>query len=205
MLDFFENYRRASDNWCDATYGTYLHLFDKFLNDEYPKDTTLSQEAVDKWCIRRKTEKANSCRSRIYPSLCFLKFAVNRHLLDIIIPEPPKRQTPTYIPHTFTENELDRFFYLCDHLYKDKKMTVEGKIKKIIVPVFFRLLYSTGMRTTEARLLRREDIDLKSGIVNIKLLLSAKLKNRTNHLSEMPIKRHFGFVFEKVSPPTQNG
>jgi hypothetical protein len=36
------------------------------------------------------------------------------------------------------------------------------------------------------------------------LLLSAKLKKRTKHLSEMPIKRHFGFVFEKVSPPTQN-
>jgi hypothetical protein len=42
-------------------------------------------------------------------------------------------------------------------------------------------------------------------VVYYNLLLSAKLKNRTNHLSEMPIKQHFGFVFEKVSPPTQNG
>jgi hypothetical protein len=27
-----------------------------------------------------------------------------------------------------------------------------------------------------------------------KLLLSAKLKNRTKHLSEMPVKRYFGLI-----------
>jgi predicted ATPase len=31
------------------------------------------------------------------------------------------------------------------------------------------------------------------------ILLSAKLKNRTKHLSEMPIKRHFGFVFKNCN------
>lgn len=39
---------------------------------------------------------------------------------------------------------------------------------KVEVPVFFRLLYSTGMRTTEARLLRVEDVDLQSGVINIR-------------------------------------
>mgnify|MGYP002309109554 FL=1 len=36
------------------------------------------------------------------------------------------------------------------------------------IPVFFRLLLSTGMRTNEARLLDCEDVDLKNGIINIK-------------------------------------
>ncbi|WP_316848663.1 tyrosine-type recombinase/integrase, partial [Pedobacter psychrodurus] len=38
----------------------------------------------------------------------------------------------------------------------------------IIVPVFFRLLYSSGIRTTEARLLRLADVDLVNGVLNIR-------------------------------------
>ena len=35
------------------------------------------------------------------------------------------------------------------------------------IPVYFRLLYSTGMRTNEARMLRCKDVDLTNGIINI--------------------------------------
>lgn len=31
----------------------------------------------------------------------------------------------------------------------------------------FKLLYSTGMRTIEARLLKKENVDLKNGIISI--------------------------------------
>lgn len=36
------------------------------------------------------------------------------------------------------------------------------------LPVFFRLLYSSGMRTTEAILLERDDVNLENGVVSIK-------------------------------------
>ena len=42
------------------------------------------------------------------------------------------------------------------------------KMKKITCPVFFRLLYSSGIRTTEARYLKREDVDLEHGVLNIR-------------------------------------
>ncbi|MDR1504782.1 MAG: tyrosine-type recombinase/integrase [Prevotella sp.] len=35
------------------------------------------------------------------------------------------------------------------------------------VPVFFRLLYSTGMRPMKARLLRSENVNLSTGVINI--------------------------------------
>jgi hypothetical protein len=68
------------------------------------------------------------------------------------------------------------------------------------------------MRNSQKTPLRSKHFsDKKMGLSLLKqpqfyyfILLSAKLKKRTKHLSEMPIKRHFGFVFEKVSPPTQN-
>lgn len=36
------------------------------------------------------------------------------------------------------------------------------------MPVFFRLLYSSGLRTTEARLLRVEDVDLADGVLSVR-------------------------------------
>jgi site-specific recombinase XerD len=41
-------------------------------------------------------------------------------------------------------------------------------MKEIVCPAFFRLLYSSGIRTTEARLLEREDIDLSHGVINVR-------------------------------------
>jgi integrase len=50
----------------------------------------------------------------------------------------------------------------------DVKYGLNGKIRKITIPVLFRLLYSSGMRTTEVRLMRCEDVDLQNGIISIK-------------------------------------
>lgn len=41
-------------------------------------------------------------------------------------------------------------------------------IQRMTLPVFFRLLYSSGMRTTEAILLERNDVNLENGVVSIK-------------------------------------
>lgn len=200
MLMSFEEYRKASDRWSETTYGIYLHLFDKFLVEEYPKDETLTQEPIDRWCTRRDTEKPNSCRSRIYPLLCFLKFATNRNMLDIMIPEPPKRQVPSYIPHAFTEIELDRFFYFCDHLYKSEPKKIVGRIKKMTVPVFFRLLYSSGMRTTEVRLLHRKDIDLQSGIIKIKQTKGHMEHYVVLHDTMLELMKIYDKAIEKLQP-----
>ncbi|MCM1141471.1 MAG: tyrosine-type recombinase/integrase [Muribaculum sp.] len=39
---------------------------------------------------------------------------------------------------------------------------------RLELPVFFRLLYSSGMRTTEARLLERRDVNLQNGVITIR-------------------------------------
>ena len=41
-------------------------------------------------------------------------------------------------------------------------------MKKITCSVFFRLLYSSGIRTTEARYLKSEDVDLEHEVLNIR-------------------------------------
>ena len=80
--------------------------------------------------------------------------------------------------HSFMGNSSYINSYRRNRLYETKhhNSSIESKNNQLTIPVFFRLLYSTGMRTTEARLLKVDDIDLSSGVISIK-----KSKSNSEH------------------------
>jgi integrase len=82
-------------------------------------------------------------------------------------PALPKWERSGYIPHAFTEAELAGFFHACDTL-PGPGGTPEQRDRRVTVPVFFRLLYSSGIRTIEARLLGAGDVDLREGVLDIR-------------------------------------
>ncbi|CAG4933519.1 unnamed protein product [Acidithrix sp. C25] len=118
-------------------------------------------------CCQRDTETNNSCRSRIYVVVSFIRYCRARGITEVIPPVMPRKEPRTYIPHAFTEVELTNFFRACDNLPSGSS-TPDQRLRKITIPVFFRLLYSSGLRTNEARLLRVEDVDWQHGILNIR-------------------------------------
>ena len=160
IMENYVAYRNASGRTSTSYVKNIIH-FDHYCARKYPQAKILEQEMVDQWCKQRQTECTNSCISRIYPIISFLRYAKKRGLVDVAIPAAPKLTPRTYIPHPFTENELVSFFNACDTLRVRKGMN--GDIRKITVPVFFRLLYSSGMRTTEVRLLRTEHFTVLHG------------------------------------------
>ncbi len=164
-LDNFRNYMISSSHW-NCSYESTLKTFDNYCLNNYQNKKNLTQEIVDDWCTKRNTETNNSFNSRINGIIAFLKYTNTRNITNIIIPSRLKSEKKTYIPHYFTEVELNNFFYACDHI-ELKTNHLISKNNKLTIPVFFRLLYSTGMRTIEARLLKVTDIDLCNGIINI--------------------------------------
>ncbi len=165
ILKEYESYRIASGR-TSHSYSKNLFFFDHYCCKEYPFAEKLTQEMADKWCAQRKTESNNSVISRVYPILSFLRFARERGLIDVQLPLIPKGTPRLYIPHAFTHEELNNFFHACDNI--ETKYGQNGEIRKITIPVLFRLLYSSGMRTTEVRLLKCENVDLQNGIISIK-------------------------------------
>ena len=167
LIQSYVSYQKASEHWNEASYEPNLILFDRYCKKQYPKDVLLSQVMVDNWCHKRDTETNNSCRSRIYVVVSFIRYLRKREKTDVIEPDIPRKERRTYIPHSFTEAELENFFRACDSL-PSQSYTPEQRSRKITIPVFFRLLYSSGIRTNEARMLRVEDVDLCHGIINIR-------------------------------------
>ena len=166
MINDFITYQTASQHWNEVSYGRNLKTFENYCIKNYPDSNVLTQEMIDNWCSQRNNENNNSCITRICVIVAFLKYTNSRGLTDLQIPKFPKREKRKYIPHFFTEEELSNFFKACDNV-ESKRHSKNSISRKITLPIFFRLLYSTGMRTTEARLLKRNNVDMVNGIINI--------------------------------------
>lgn len=166
LIEQYEKYQKASGSWSSQTTGLNIKYFDRYCALHYPGQP-LCQEMVDEWCGKRETETNTSCFTRTGVIRSFIHYLRERNLTTVEPALPPKPEGRTYIPHSFTDEELCRFFHECDQIIP-LRPELKYKMKKIICPVFFRLLYSSGIRTTEARYLKREDVDLKHGVLNIR-------------------------------------
>jgi len=167
LIERFVVYRKASGSWNEPCYGLNIKLFDHFCADKYPECGYLNQEMVDSWCAKRDTETNSSQDTRTRVVRAFVKYAWGRGFANVILPKRLKPEPKAYVPYAFDDDELLRFFNECDNItpYLGRRSSV---IRKLTVPIFFRLLYSSGIRTTEARLLRKESVDLVHGVLDIR-------------------------------------
>lgn len=147
---------------------TTVTAFANLITKTSTEKAYLTQEAIDTWFVRRKTESENTHYTRTAHLKHFLQFAIDRGLSDIKIPNVSSKWTPhAKDPVLMTEEEIARFFKACDESavdFENSRNYVDAITKRTI----FRLLYSTGMRPNEARLLSADDVDLKTGVVFIR-------------------------------------
>jgi len=197
-IESFIRYRKASGNWNDF-YEIIMHRFDKYCAKSYPTESTLTQRMVDTWCKQRGTEKNNTCRTRSFAIVALVRYLKARGKTNVEPPTLPREEPVTYIPHTFTDAELANFFDACDNLpaHTGKFYSV---LKKIIVPVFFRLLYSSGIRTVEARLLCVDDVDLQHGIISIKVSKGQDQHYVALHDSMTKLLRQYDEAVKELCP-----
>lgn len=198
LMDQFAKYRQASQKWSNNSQAT-LRAFDRYCKEHFPETDHLTQEMVDNYFKKRTAETINSSRERCSIVSEFIKYLQNRELTEVKVPERPKKQRRTYVPHDFTHEELKRFFDACDSLHY-KPGRLDSKIRRITAPVIFRLIYSTGMRTVEARLLKRDNVNLSDGTVSIVDTKGYNEHYIVLHDSMLELMRIFDKTMEQLLP-----
>ena len=198
LMRDFETYQLASGRWSESA-NQYLTLFDRHCAANFPKSETLTQEMLGSWCGKRDTEINNSCRSRIYPIVSFVRYMQKRGLTDVNVPIIPRKEARTYIPHAFTSDELHNFFNACDTIVSYSE-TEEQISQRLTIPVFFRLLYSSGIRTNEARLLRKSNADLFHGVLNIEYSKGHEQHFIVMHDTMLQLMREYDAAISKLYP-----
>ena len=198
QFELFQEHMIASLKWSADNYGRNMKYFDRYCHESYPEATTLTWDIAMGWCKKRETETVSSCntRARVVCKLC--GFLNQRGLANIPKLDIPQEKAPKYIPHFFTDEELKKFFQACDEIESDSSAL--RKRNKIMVPTYFRLLYSTGARTRELLMLKREDVNFKDGVISIKVGKGPKQRYVGIHDSLLPILERYDRAMDKICP-----
>lgn len=197
----FIDFMIASQHWSN-TYAMNMFYFDQYLCRCYPDEQILNQDMVDNWCRKKETESANSCLARTNVVIALIRYMQKRELTKVKEPDRPRQQKCTHIPHAFTKEELTRFFYACDHINVpfERKGYAVNLIRKLILCVIFRLMFCTGLRPNEARELRRCDVDLKHGVLNIIMTKGHDQHYVAVHESMLEILREYDRRINQLVP-----
>ena len=200
-LEEFITSRQAANAWCDSYYEN-LHCFDNYIVKKYA-DSEDIEEGMLNWCNTRESESGNSCRVRTTVVWNFIEYAKKRGWTTLAVQRNPSYEPCNYLPHFFTTKELHNFLTECD-AYMDavyqKCKSLNNLLNRMELPVFYRLLLSSGMRTCEARWLKRTDIDFKTGVVNIEKSKGADQHRVVLHDSALQILVKYDFSMNKVMP-----
>ena len=96
----------------------------------------------------------------------FYQYAITRGLVARSpVPTAVPRVTETFVPHIYSDEELRRLLAgVQAHQTRDARCTIAAPTFR----AFLLLLYSTGLRLGEALGLRREDVDLRAGMILIR-------------------------------------
>jgi len=148
--------------------------FDKFFAQTSKKDLFISSGDIKNWASTRTCDKPNT----LYQKYCAMaKFCRYMCLVgyECYIPTRPKKRITSYMPTIFTHEQMRAIFNVCDNMVMKEH---HAKSIMIIIPVLLRMLYSTGIRISEALSILNKDVDFDR-----KVIVLNDTKNRCQRLA----------------------
>lgn len=163
MYEKYIQYRRVCGRKEFNTYSVINRFYNRRRNYDTPY---LTQQMVDDWCEKSDGETNVSRSIRVFSILSFLRYvAVEKKWVNIKVPKTPPHAYETAIPHSFTDEELNNLFRACNEI--PISYDLDEMLSLIELPVMLRLMLSAGLRPIETRMLRCQDVNFDTGVVNI--------------------------------------
>lgn len=201
LLDEYIEWIKSIGKYKTEEHG-HLIRFNKELNRRFPGASTLTTGMVDAIFAQRPNENANTCSVRNRPVRLFVEYALWKDRIDVELKEElPFSRKRHRIPHAFTNEELCQLFEAIDNIkpyyYEDDRAL---KFRKIQYATYFRLLYSSGMRTNEARMLKRSNVDFVNGVINIEDTKGYRQHRVALHPSMLELLKLYDEEMNKIIP-----
>ncbi len=172
LLEEFVNFKRSM-GYKYKTEAQSLAYFSQFTVQIGVTEPVLTREIVDAWCRQRPFEtRRTSTVKRVSNFRQFALYLVSLgHVAHVPIQSRGNKQVH-YAAYVFTHDEMGRIFQCCDRVFPNRHSTMH-----LVMPVLVRMLYSCGLRISEAVNLQIKHVDLKNGVLEIK-----KAKNNKDRL-----------------------
>lgn len=164
MVDY-----RVSLGYTAASYENRLKHLDKFIEENYPSETTLTKEIVLRYTVRQDGDKTSVRQNRAGIIRLFAEYLVSTGKDAYVLPKNYiSRGKSSFSPHIFTDRELTDLFHAVDHLPETKDI-----LRRCTASVLLRLIYTCGLRPGEGLRLKRNNVNLDTGEI---LITETKLK-----------------------------
>jgi integrase/recombinase XerD len=143
-----------------------LGRFEAFSRSEFPGVGTVTRASVEAWIVgaRRRAVKPATVNSLIAPVRELARWLGRRGVEAYVLPAGVLEKPARYIPHIYSDQELAALFAQTDHCH----YCPEVPFRHLVMPVLFRTIYGCGLRCSEARLLRAGDVDIDTGVLQIR-------------------------------------
>lgn len=141
-----------------------LYKFDQFCLAYGCTEPVLSKELVYEWSQKRPNEAQATLLNRIGVVRQLAIYMTNLGVQAYVLPKNTIPKGPKYIPYIFSNKELAAFFKQTEACHVHSIVPY----RHLIMPLLFQLLYSCGLRISEALNLKVQDVDLNDGVLTIK-------------------------------------
>lgn len=156
ILEYGE-YRRALKY--SQTHIHYLQFFDDFCYTHFSNSSSITPKMIKAWFDYERDKRPGVLRDEYFSINGFLRY---HHKEECILsPAYLQRKRHPQIPYIMTNDEIFRFFDTLNNLKWNDPLS------GFCVGTILRLLYSSGLRPTEARMLKCVNVDLQSGEIFI--------------------------------------
>jgi integrase len=203
IADFLE--MKKSLGYKCKTHLVHLRHIDLNAKDEITSGIT--REFAERWGIKRPNETDIYRYARVGILVQFCSYLSNIGIPSYT-PKLPPCPKSTFIPYIYSPDEIEKIFSATDNL----RLNVAKMWSTIFsIPTIIRLLYATGIRITEALLLKDEHVNIdeqyllitdcknqKERLIPISTSLTSLCRQYIEQRNRLPILRKSGYFFVKL-------
>ena len=143
-----------------------LARFEAFTRDRFPGLDTITEASAHAWieAAQRRAVRPATLHGLATPLRQLARWLTRRGVPAYALPTGIWARPAAYVPHIYTDAELAAFFAQTNRCHYCSSVP----LRHLVMPVLFRTIYACGLRCSEARLLRVDDVDVARGLLQIR-------------------------------------
>ncbi|SEH04076.1 Site-specific recombinase XerD [Nonomuraea solani] len=143
-----------------------LARFEAFCRAEFPGLDTVTKASAEAWitAARERGVRPATLQGLAAPVRELARWLGRRGTEAYVLPARMLPRPARYVPHIYTDRELAALFAQTDRCHYSS----QAPFRHLVMPVLFRTIYACGLRSSEARLLRPDDVDISAGVLQVR-------------------------------------